>query len=302
MMHLSLSTSWNSYRHDNGRDLINEIKALGLDTVELNFSLSEKVVNDVLEIYKNGGIKVSSLHNMCPLPQEIKPANASPDHYSLASPDDEERKIAVSIAKNTIDYANKFSAKAVVIHAGRVEMREGMRELSELMPAREHFESFRNELIRERTSKRETYIDSVTKSLADLIPYAKDKCVMLGLENRYYYREIPLLDEFEMLFKIFPPGSLYYWHDTGHAEVFDRLGFYRHTALLEKFSSRLLGLHMHDIIGTVDDHKAPGFGTFDFNIIKPYLTKDIIKVLEVHKPVTAGEIRQGIEYLDKILG
>ena len=72
-----------------------------------------------VERKKKGEIKVSSLHNMCPLPKEIDPLNASPDHYSLASFDDIERKTAVKVAKNTIDHAVKFDAKAVVLHAGR---------------------------------------------------------------------------------------------------------------------------------------------------------------------------------------
>ena len=297
----SLSTSWNSKPHKNGYDLIREVKAAGFDTVELNFALTETVVNDVLSLKQKGAIKVSSLHNMCPLPPEITPADASPDYYSLASSDEDERRKAVAIAENTILYAKKFGAGAIVLHAGRVQIEDRMRELASLSDDKTRFEALRLDMISQRMANRSGYLDNLMKSLGELVPYAGKSGVSIGIENRYHYREMPLIDELEIIFKNFKPGSLYYWHDVGHAEVFERLGFCRHKELLEKFSSRLIGVHLHDILGNISDHKAPGRGTFDFNVIKPYIRKDLIMVLEVHQPATPDEIRKGVECLDKIL-
>lgn len=301
-MNYSLSTSWNSKSHKNGYDLIREIKAIGFDTVELNFALTEAVVENVLALKEKGEIKVSSLHNMCPLPPEIDPSKASPDYYSLASLGEDERKMAVAIAKNTMDYAKRFGADAIVLHAGRVQIKDRMRDLAAMSGDKIRFEALRSDMINERKANSAGCVDSLIKSLDELVPYAAKTGVRIGLENRYYYREMPLVDEFEIVFKNFKPGSLYYWHDVGHAEVFERLGFYTHKELLEKFSSRLIGVHLHDIIGYINDHKAPGRGTFDFGLIKPYIRKDLIKVLEIHRPATPDEIRRGAEYLDKILG
>ena len=74
----SLSTSWNSHRHDNGISLIKEIKALGFDTVELNFALTGKAVEDILILKEASQIKVSSLHNVCPPPQTLLTDNTPP--------------------------------------------------------------------------------------------------------------------------------------------------------------------------------------------------------------------------------
>ncbi len=298
----SLSTSWNSSEHKNGFDIIDAIKAIGFNTVELNFALTEDVIRDILRMKEEFKIKISSLHNICPLPKEIKPAEASPDYYSLASCDEEERKRAVALTKNTIDYANRFEAMAVVLHAGRIPIKDHTRDLADLIDDKEQFKRLKAEMINERIAKRGSCLDSVIKSLNELIPYANEQGVSLGIENRYYYREIPIKEELEIIFKNFKIGSLYYWHDVGHAEVFDRLGLASHRDLLDTFSSRLIGIHLHDIIGLVNDHKAPGLGTFDFNIVKPYISDDTIKVVEVHQPATAEQIRQGIKYLTKILG
>lgn len=298
----SLSTSWNSILHEKGTDIINEIKDLGFDTVELNFALTPEIVDEILDLKCNGVIKVSSLHNICPLPEGVEPDEASPDYYSMASLDEKERRLAVEAAKNTIAYAKKFSAAAVVLHAGRVQIKDRTRELASLADDRDRFDTLRRDMIHERDEKKGGYLESVFKSLDELVPYAEQMGIALGLENRYYYREIPLIEELEEIFDRFRSDGLYYWHDVGHAEVFDRLGLVRHKDLLDKFSDRLIGMHLHDIIGLVTDHRAPGFGTFDFKILKPYLTNKTIKVLEVHQPAHAEEVRNGARYLASLLG
>lgn len=298
---LSLSASWNSAAHSDGYSLIDEIRMAGFDTVELSFALTERVVEDVLSIKKSGAIKVSSLHNICPLPKEVAADEASPDYYSLASPDQDERGLAVAVTKNTIDWASRFEAGAVVLHAGRVQIKDGTRDLALLAGDSDRFDNFKNYMLKDRERKKGVYLDNVIKSLEELVPYAKGRGVSLGIENRYYYREIPILEEFEEIFRRFKYWDLYYWHDVGHAEVFERLGLCRHKDLLERFSDRLLGVHLHDIIGVMEDHKAPGLGTFDFNMLKSYLKKDTLKVVEIHQPATIDEVRRGAEHLNRIL-
>lgn len=298
----SLSTSWNSHAHSSGLGLIDEIKRMGFDTVELNFALTDSMVNDILRLKEDGRIKVSSLHNMCPLPKEIPPNKASPDYYSLSSGDEAERILALSAARNTIDYAKKFNARAVVLHAGRIPIKDRTRDLASLFYDRQNFIKLREDMARERSGKSGAYLENIMKSIEELVLYAKGSGIALGIENRYYYREIPIMEEFEILFSHFKENDLYYWHDVGHAEVFDRLGLVRHQDLLDKFSNRLIGIHLHDIMGLVDDHKSPGMGTFDFSMLKPYLNNDIIKVLEVHQPSGAEQVKRSAEFLSKILG
>ena len=299
---LSLSTSWNSSRHTSGFSMIDEIRALGFETVELNFALTEAVVRDVLSMKESGAIKISSVHNMCPLPDDIEPSRASPDYYSLSSSDEKERLRAVAVAMNTIEFAKKLGAPAVVLHAGRVEMRDRTRELAAAASDAARLAGIRSELSAERNAKKGIYLDNVMKSLDELVRHAQCAGVALGVENRYYYREIPVIDELEAMFRRFGPGDLYYWHDVGHAEVFDRLGLCRHKDLLDKFSGRLIGMHLHDIIGPAGDHKAPGQGTFDFHVVKPYIRPDTIMVMEAHPPATADDIRNGAAHLAGIFG
>jgi sugar phosphate isomerase/epimerase len=299
---LSLSTSWNSARHKSGSGIIAEIRALGFESVELNFRLTRPVVEEIAELAGSGVVKVSSLHNMCPLPDGIPPAEASPDYYSLSSPDAAERRLAVSAAKVTVDYAAKLGAEAVVLHTGRIPVKDHTRRLASLIGDEGRFSALRDRMRAERDAHKGGCLESVIMSLSELVPYAEGSGVRLGVENRYYYSEIPVMEEMESLFGRFKKGLLYYWHDVGHAEVFERLGLIRHKDLLERFSDRLIGVHLHDIIGPVTDHAAPGQGTFDFSIVKPYLKSGTIKVLEVHEPATSEDIIKGVACLKKALG
>jgi sugar phosphate isomerase/epimerase len=293
----SLSTAWNWARHDKAEGLIGEIKALGFDSVELNFALTRRIVDDIVAMARERRIAVSSLHNICPLPEGVSPEKASPDHFSLSSTDGSERRSAVNAARNTIDYAARMGARAVVLHAGRVEIKDRTRELAASMSDAAASAAIRDTMIRERAAKAPAHIGPALDSIEQLIHYAKDRGVTLGLENRYYYREIPILEEFDAIFTRFGKGDIFYWHDVGHAEAFERLGLVKHADLLGKYSGRLLGIHLHDIIGCMGDHHAPGKGSFDFRAVAPFVKSDTIKVVEAHEAASGEDIRKSVSYL-----
>ena len=75
-------------------------------------------------------------------------------------------------------------------------------------------------------------------------------------------------------------GSIRYWHDTGHAEVQDKLGLTSHAELLNSYSGYMAGVHIHDV-KDLTDHLAPGEGDFDFSALKKHLKPSTVKVLEL---------------------
>ena len=107
------------------------------------------------------------------------------------------------------------------------------------------------------------------------------------------------VDEMEIILDEFHNGPLYYWHDTGHAQVYENLGFIKHEELLDRFAKRMVGVHLHDIEG-IDDHRAPLAGKFDFTRLTPYITKKTLKVIEAHHPATKEEIIKARDYLKGI--
>ena len=302
-MPLILSTSWNASSYDKAEDMLFEIKKLGFVDLELSFNLTAPMVSEIAQALKNNGFKIRSVHNFCPIPETFKRIDALPDCYSLASLDDQERKNALKYTKRSIDTASSLGASAVVLHCGRVEMRDRTRELIDLyhqgLKDTDNFRSLKEEFLRERMSICQPFIDQTLRSLEELNKYAESKSINLGVENRFYYREIPNFDELGVIFGEFKSSRIFYWHDTGHSKVMENLGFVRPQDYLNSFSRIMLGVHMHNVIGCLD-HQAPSNGELNFLKLKPYLKKDTLKVVEAHKPATSEDLKKSKELLEKV--
>lgn len=301
----SFSTSWNIKRQNNAERLIEEIQALGFDSVELNFTLTEALVEGIYSLVQKGLIKVASLHNYCPMPKGLTQDEASPDLFSLSSLDEKERLFGVQQTKRTIDTAYKLGAKAVVIHAGKVEMEHSGKELKELYlkkePPDKEYETFKQEMARERDLKSKPHLNKTLDSLQNLCKYARRYSIALGIETRYYFNEIPSFEEVGVILNKLNAPNLYYWHDVGHAYVHERMGIAKSMDYLNAYGSRMLGIHIHDVKG-IDDHKAPLTGEVDFIQFSPFLHNGTIKVFEVHSNAAASEIIKGKQYLESLYG
>lgn len=297
---LALSTSWNTKTRDFDKQSVDEIKNLGFDCIELCFSHTRRELN---QIYKNQGIRVISLHNFSPIPDGLSRKKALPDCFSLSSPNSAERKKAVKFTKRTILFANKFRARAIVLHTGRVELQDHTRQLIKLKHKNKNqsceFDSLRELTIKEREKHKTRYLENIFKSMRELSDFAFNLGISLGVENRIYIREIPNFEEIKIFLDNFHKKGVFYWHDTGHAYILEKLGFAKHLSYLKAYGKYLLGIHLHDVKG-FQDHRAPFTGEIDFKSIKPYIRKNTIKVIEAHKPATAKEIITSRKKLEKI--
>jgi sugar phosphate isomerase/epimerase len=332
-MTLALSTSWNAYRFNNGAELLFEIGQLGFKSIELSFNLTAGLVDSIAKESGRLGINIQSLHNYCPIPQGLTPLQALPDCYSLASLDEPERLLAVKYTKSTIDTASRLGAKVVVLHCGRVAIFDSTRQLINLynqgLKGQADFVKLQEEMIRQRKTQAPAFFEQAVKSLDELNNYAKMKNVFLGVETRFYHCEIPDISEIGVILDKFRNSQIYYWHDTGHAQVMENLGFAKHKDFLDFYGQRLIGIHLHDIAGC-QDHLAPLTGemdTFgdvqvplfrkgkecaafsinpeqcrgiDFAMLKPYLKRETLKVIEAHYPATAEELIKSRDFISKI--
>ncbi|MDP2905147.1 MAG: sugar phosphate isomerase/epimerase [Candidatus Omnitrophota bacterium] len=303
-MPLALSASWNAFRHRSGESMLFEIKKAGFDQVELSFNLTASMLKSVFSARKRLGIKITSVHNFCPIPDGFTREVALPDCYSMASLSAPERARAVIYAKRSIDTAKRLGAAAVVLHCGRVEMPDRTKALIALYNQGRRdsaeFRKIRDGYISQRRSLCAPYFKNTLESLEKLEAYARKYRIILGVENRIYYREIPTLDELGVIFKRFKGSNVGYWHDTGHAQVIEELGINRHKDFLERCASVMVGIHLHDVSGC-RDHLAPLKGNLDFSFLRPYLSKKTIKVIEAHHPASPQDLLKSKEYLERAL-
>jgi sugar phosphate isomerase/epimerase len=298
---IAVSTTWNYSENCNLRQMLAEISGLGIKSIEIGYNFTARRLNELKAILPDFGINVVSVHNFCPLPPQNQFRRFFTNYYYLSSPDETERKNAVLYTKETIDTAARIGAKIIVIHAGTIEIdSKYIKQLINLYNQgkilTEDAQRFREDFLHIRTAKKGPYIDAVLKSLSELVRYAKNMNIKIGLENRYYPNEIPNIDEAALFLKEFNDNGLVYWHDAGHAIAQEHLGTIEKNSLLGNFGNYLFGFHLHGING-LHDHLAPIAGDFDFLQISTHLARqDLLKVIEAHQPTTSSELIETMQY------
>jgi sugar phosphate isomerase/epimerase len=153
-----------------------------------------------------------------------------------------------------------------------------------------------------REARKEKFVEHVYETLRKILPEAEKRGLKLGCENRQAIEEIPLESDFEFFFRDFDSPNIVYWHDTGHAQIKENLGFIHHTLHLESLAGRLAGFHVHDVVFPDGDHAAPGTGTIDFAALKPFVKPEHIKVFELSPKLPVEAVQRGIAHVKKIWG
>jgi sugar phosphate isomerase/epimerase len=158
------------------------------------------------------------------------------------------------------------------------------------------------EAIARREAKKKIAVTHLYESLKILVPEAEKLGLKLGCENREAVQELPLETDFAGFLRDFPSPAVCYWHDCGHAQIKQNLGFIRHEEFLASLASRLAGFHIHDVKFPAMDHCPPGSGDIDYAALKPHVKPDHIKVFELSPKVPAESALRGIAYLKNIWG
>jgi sugar phosphate isomerase/epimerase len=273
------------------------VARLGYPHIEINYVIPPAGVEALLATDHVG---VSSVHSPCP---RIKtPSGKLSDALNLASPDHEERDLAVDCARAAVDIAVRANAPVIVVHLGGVgaEIFPEERELRKLYDAGtrdgEHVRSLVQRAAQRRREGFDTYFPHARRSLAEITEYAAPKGVAVGLENRYHFHEFPGPDEMLELLAEYRPEAAGFWLDVGHAEVLDRIGFHPHTRWLDELAPRCIGTHVHDVDGLAD-HRAPGHGSADWPHYAAKLPPQIPRVFEINQRMPEEQVAAAIPFL-----
>lgn len=284
--------------------MLREIRDLGFDYAELSHGIRISLLPGILQAVDAGEIKISSLHNFCPLPLGVE--HAAPNLFKFTAENPRERESAFKHTLKTLDTAVRVKAPLVVLHMGCLEMKDYTEKLlglaKEGRKGTPKYEKLCEELVLKREEKKEGPVTLAYEILRRLVAEAEPRGLKLGIENREALEEILFESDFPFFFKEFTSPAIVYWHDTGHAQIKENLGFINHAMHLETMADRLYGFHIHDVQFPGRDHRAPGAGTIDFPALKPMVKPEHLKVFELSPSLTPDEVKGGIAHLKAIWG
>jgi sugar phosphate isomerase/epimerase len=288
--------------------MLEEIRALGFEYAELSHGIRISLLPGILDAVDNGLIKISSVHNFCPLPMGID--RAAPNIFQFSSEDPRERENAFKHTVKSIETAERLKAPLVVLHMGSVKMKDYTDKLIDLLEGEKKdnpkyqakFQKLCEDMRKKREDKKEEFVTNAYQMLRRLAPEAEKRGVLLGIENREALEEIPFDDELEYLFRDFDSPAVRYWHDTGHAQIKANLGFLDHVLHIDSLEPRLAGFHIHDVEFPGRDHQQPGTGCVDFAALKRFVKPDHIKVFEFSPNMETEQVVAGIAHIKALWG
>lgn len=291
--------------------MLQEMVRLGFEYVELSHGIRITLVPGVLRGLNERFVQVSSTHNFCPLPPAI--TQAAPNLFESSAPAGQghEHDQWLRHTRRTLDFAAQVRARAVVMHLGSVHFfwfnpGERLRQYARRHPAAGPAEPRYQRLLTRASARLSRcaprYWDQTQRSIAEILPYAAEKGVRLGFENRERFEELPRDADFPGLFQSLPPSApAGYWHDTGHAELKERMGVITQRRQLEANAGRLIGFHLHDVDAAGHDHQPIGKGNIDFKMVREFWQPHHVLVLELSSRASPEDVVDSRKRIENLL-
>lgn len=305
-MKFALSTNWCNRKYSSGEEIADKALELGFAALELGFNTTQDQLAGFLK--RSDLIPVESVHAFCPVP--LSAPDGSPELYSLASIDENERAMARIYLLKTVDTASDLGAKSVVLHAGRIPLttffskkRDSHFLRETLMAAKgdtlnPKYRKVLNSALSARNRRAAKITEVFLRELESIIPVLEKRSIALALENLPFLEGFPNeVETLEILTRLSGSG-VFAWYDTGHHRVREMHGWIDAAAkeALKKLEDLTLirGMHINDVKDYHDDHFAPGGGNVDFAAIASMAAKAEHIVFEPKSHVSEDELSKAL--------
>jgi sugar phosphate isomerase/epimerase len=291
--------------------MLREMASLGFEYAELSHGIRITLVPGILRAVQEGVIKISSTHNFCPLPTGI--VQAAPNLYEPSARETREHEQWLRHTKRSIDFAAQVKAQVVVCHLGSVTFfwfnpaRNVRKYLHDHPEAGRHpedkaYQQLLQKSLAKLRKRMPPFVEQVKSSLNEILGYATEKGVKLGLENREKFEELPIDADYADFIAGFPAGSpLGYWHDTGHADIKEGMGMLKHREHLEKLAPRTIGFHLHDVSAQGQDHQPIGSGHIDFKMVSSFWRPEHLLTLEFSPRLSVDDVKVSKQRIEALL-
>lgn len=278
--------------------MCDEIRELGFDYIEASHGLPLSMMPGLLKAVDEQRIRVAGVHNFCPAPLDA-PGDA-PDAFQFTSHRPEERERTMRLTKETLQVAARMGARYVVLHMGRVSLmkgREATRTLERMvrngLQHTREYARIKGEWVRKRKKLGQIYYERAVQALHELADEAAKLHLVLGVEGRSHFEQIPGEWEMPQLLHEFKDNPhVKYWHDFGHIQRKHHLLMLDHEQYLRRLQPYLYGAHVNDVQWPTRDHRAPfQGGSVDFDRLVPaFFTQDMPLTWELSSSITREQI------------
>ncbi|MEY5012814.1 MAG: hypothetical protein RLZ22_427 [Verrucomicrobiota bacterium] len=292
----AFSTCWNSHRHTDGEPMIEEIVDLGFDRIELSHGMTIAKLPGIRKAHRRGLFTCVGVHNFFPSPVEVM--IDSPDAYQFTSHRTADRQRAMAMTLQSLETAAEFEAKYLVLHMGSVPMNRRRwtkaltEQLTENGPHDPSFIKRKLKFIKKREKISALYYQRAIESLETIAERAAELGIMLAIESRSRFEDMPTEREMIALQNHFAENPwIGYWHDFGHVQLKHNLGLLDHAQWLETISPHLIGGHVHDVKWPASDHRPPFTGTLDYTKLLEFFPKNCPLVWEINPGHDAAKIK-----------
>lgn len=288
--------------------MCDEIRELGFDAIEASHGLSLGMMPGIIQAVEEKRIRVVGVHNFCPAPIDVQ--GDVPDAFQFTSHRPEVRERAMRLTRETLLVAARLEARYVVLHMGSVHLflnHKGTHELERMARhgylGTKEYARRKGELIRKRARLAPLYYERAREALSQLAGQAQQLGLVLGVEGRSHFEQMPGEWEMPRLMQEFAETpSVRYWHDFGHIQRKHNLLLLDHDQYLRQLQPYLFGAHVNDVQWPSRDHRAPFFGgDVDFRKLLPrYFTKEMPLAWELSRSVTREQILKAKELWDEL--
>lgn len=291
--------------------MLREMADLGFGYVELSHGIRISLVPGILQALEEGIVKVSSIHNFCPLPPGF--TQAAPNIFEPSAKDARERHQWLRNTKRSLDFASQVQARALVCHLGSARFllfdpgacleRYRNRHPDAVLADDKSYQTLLAKASSKLRARMGPYWERSQTSVKEVLDYAAERGVNLGLENRERFVELPLDADFPEFLSSLPEGApAGYWHDCGHACLKSGLGLLNHREHLEKNAGRLIGFHLHDVNAEGQDHQTVGSGRIDFKMVSGFWRPQHLLTLELGPRASAADVRVSKKRIEELMG
>lgn len=291
----AFSTSGFGARLANIQDQVFAAVGMGFRRLELGLTDSPPSMDGLEEARRETGVTMVSMVVGCrdTMGRDLPAAK-------LASLDDAERNRAMSSLRRHARLATGWGCRRLIVRGSSVED-PALRAEARALEAR----ALQNGVSPELREEVGRYVERVQaagqpqlqvlcRSLHEVM--TEHPLLEFAIEPGLYIDDLLGFDAVGWVLDDLRSKGIGYWHDVGRIHLREKQGLPAHEKWLERFASRMVGVHLQDAADT-ETAMPVGVGEVDFAMLREYVPANAERVLELHPRHGRAEILASIRML-----